>query len=129
VINNCADSSMSWIHYYSLFRIPSCANQNKASSYATSYSIIECNSAETSHCAAARLLDPFSMHVCVVVLLLRIVIDRKRIFLFRPKTNIRQENAAEYSADNKYSAQCNKHLKKSNLQKDFFSRVAVANSG
>jgi hypothetical protein len=32
------------------------------------------------------------------------VIDRKRIFLFRPKTNIRQENAAEYSADNEYSA-------------------------
>jgi hypothetical protein len=34
----------------------------------------------------------------------RIVIDRKLIFLFRPKTNIRQENAAEYLADNEYSA-------------------------
>jgi hypothetical protein len=43
---------------------------------------------------------------------LGIVIDRKRIFLFRPKTNIRQENAAEYSADNKYSAQGSKHYKK-----------------
>jgi hypothetical protein len=26
-----------------------------------------------------------------------LVIDRKRIFLFRPKTNIRQENDAKYS--------------------------------
>jgi hypothetical protein len=33
------------------------------------------------------------------------IIDQKRIFLFRPKTNIRQENAAEYSADNEYLAQ------------------------
>jgi hypothetical protein len=33
-----------------------------------------------------------------------IVIDQKRIFLFRPKTNICLENAAEYSADNEYSA-------------------------
>jgi hypothetical protein len=41
-----------------------------------------------------------------------VVIDRKRIFLFRPKTNIRQENAAEYSADNEYSAQGSKHYKK-----------------
>jgi hypothetical protein len=40
------------------------------------------------------------------------VIDRKRIFFFRPKTNIRQENAAEYSADNEYSAQGSKHCKK-----------------
>jgi hypothetical protein len=32
--------------------------------------------------------------------------------LFRPKTNIRQENAAEYSADNEYSAQGSKHYKK-----------------
>jgi hypothetical protein len=47
------------------------------------------------------------------------VIDRKRIFLFRPKTNIRQENDAEYSADNKYSAQGNKHYCKSvNLYKE-----------
>jgi hypothetical protein len=36
------------------------------------------------------------------------VIDRKWIFLFRPKTNIRQENAAKYSADNEYSAQGSK---------------------
>jgi hypothetical protein len=43
------------------------------------------------------------------------VIDRKQIFLFRPKTNIRQENAAEYSADNEYSAQGNKHPKNLNL--------------
>jgi hypothetical protein len=34
----------------------------------------------------------------------KLVIDRKRIFRFRPKTNIRQEIAAEYSADNEYSA-------------------------
>jgi hypothetical protein len=27
-----------------------------------------------------------------------VVIERKRIFLFQPKTNIAQENAAEYSA-------------------------------
>jgi hypothetical protein len=30
--------------------------------------------------------------------MIELVIDRKRIFLFWPKTNIRQENAAEYSA-------------------------------
>jgi hypothetical protein len=47
-----------------------------------------------------------------------VVIDRKRIFLFRPKTNIRQENAAEYSADNEYSAQGSKHCKKVNLHKE-----------
>jgi hypothetical protein len=42
-----------------------------------------------------------------------VVIDRKRIFLFRPKTNIGQENAAEYSADNdEYSAQGRKHAPK-----------------
>jgi hypothetical protein len=46
------------------------------------------------------------------------VIDRKRIFLFRTKTNIRQENAAEYSADNEYSAQGSKHCKKVNLYKE-----------
>jgi hypothetical protein len=33
-----------------------------------------------------------------------IVIDQKRIFLFWPKTNIWQENAAKYLADNKYLA-------------------------
>jgi hypothetical protein len=49
---------------------------------------------------------------------LQLVIDRKRIFLFRPKTNIRQENAAEYSADNEYSAQGSKHCKKVNLYKE-----------
>jgi hypothetical protein len=48
----------------------------------------------------------------------QIVIDRKRIFLFRPKTNIRQENAAEYLADNEYSAQGSKHCKKVNLYKE-----------
>jgi hypothetical protein len=42
---------------------------------------------------------------------LQLVIDQKRIFLFWPKTNIRQENAAEYSADNEYSAQGSKHFK------------------
>jgi hypothetical protein len=50
------------------------------------------------------------------------VIDRKRIFLFRPKTNIRQENADEYLADNEYSAQRSKHCKKIKLnqkQKSF----------
>jgi hypothetical protein len=30
------------------------------------------------------------------------VIDQKRIFCFRPKTDIWQENAAEYLADNEY---------------------------
>jgi hypothetical protein len=40
------------------------------------------------------------------------VINQKRIFLFRTKTNNRQENAAEYSADNKYSAHGSKHYKK-----------------
>jgi hypothetical protein len=40
------------------------------------------------------------------------VIDQKRIFWFRPKTNIWQENAAEYLADNEYSAQGSKHYKK-----------------
>jgi hypothetical protein len=33
-----------------------------------------------------------------------VVIDRKRIFLFRLKTNIQQENASKYSADNEYLA-------------------------
>jgi hypothetical protein len=42
------------------------------------------------------------------------VIDRKRIFLFRLKTNIRQENAAEYSADNEYLAQGSKYGKNDN---------------
>jgi hypothetical protein len=46
------------------------------------------------------------------------VIDRNRIFLFRPKTNIRQENAAEYSADNEYSAQGSKHCKNVNLNQE-----------
>jgi hypothetical protein len=46
------------------------------------------------------------------------VIDRKRIFLFRPKTNIWQENAAEYSADNEYSAHGSKHRKNVNLYKE-----------
>jgi hypothetical protein len=44
-----------------------------------------------------------------------LVIDRKWIYLFRPKTNIWQENAAEYSANNKYSAQGRKHQKNVNL--------------
>jgi hypothetical protein len=43
------------------------------------------------------------------------MVYRKRIFLFRPKTNIRQEYAAEYSADNEYSAQGSKHCKKSQI--------------
>jgi hypothetical protein len=45
----------------------------------------------------------------------RLVIDRKQIFLFRSKRNIRQENAAKYSADNEHSAQGSKHCKKSDL--------------
>jgi hypothetical protein len=49
-----------------------------------------------------------------------LVIDRKRIFLFWPKTNIRQENAAEYSADNEYSAQGSKHRKNVNLNENHF---------
>jgi hypothetical protein len=40
--------------------------------------------------------------------------------LFRLKTNIRQENAAEYSADNEDSAQGSKHHKNVNLYKRFF---------
>jgi hypothetical protein len=46
------------------------------------------------------------------------VIDRKRIFLFQPKTNIWQENAAEYSADNEYSAQGSKHCKNINFNQE-----------
>jgi hypothetical protein len=46
------------------------------------------------------------------------VIDQKRIFLFRPQTNIRQENTAEYSADNEYLAQGSKHRKNVNLYKE-----------
>ena len=42
----------------------------------------------------------------------------KRIFLFRPKTNIRQENATEYSANNEYSAQGSKHCKSVKLYKE-----------
>jgi hypothetical protein len=49
---------------------------------------------------------------------LQLVIDRKRIFLFRPKTDIRQENATEYSADTKYSAQNSKHRKSVKLYKE-----------
>jgi hypothetical protein len=44
----------------------------------------------------------------------------KRIFLFRPKTNIRQENATEYSADNEYSAQGRKHRKSVKLYKEIY---------
>jgi hypothetical protein len=56
------------------------------------------------------------------------VIDRKRIFLFQPKTNIRQENAAEYSADNEYSAQGSKYGKNDNhyQEKNCLCKVAVA---
>jgi hypothetical protein len=49
-----------------------------------------------------------------------VVIDRKRMFLFRPKTNIREENAAEYSAqENKRST------KKEKIKKTCFSGAAV----
>jgi hypothetical protein len=41
-------------------------------------------------------------------------------FLFRPKTNIRQENAAEYSADHEYLAQSSKHCKNVNLSNNYF---------
>jgi hypothetical protein len=59
-----------------------------------------------------------------------VVIDRKQIFGFRPKTNIRQENAAEYSTDNEYSAQGSKHYKKSQIciRKKKNPRMAVASS-
>jgi hypothetical protein len=40
--------------------------------------------------------------------------------LFRPKTNIRQENAAEYSADHEYLAQSSKHCKNVNLSNNYF---------
>jgi hypothetical protein len=53
------------------------------------------------------------------------VIDRKRIFLFWPKTNIRQENAAEYSADNKYSAQGGKYCKNVNLKRIFLEGLQL----
>jgi hypothetical protein len=46
------------------------------------------------------------------------VIDRKQIFLFRPKTNIRQEIATECSAKNEYSAQGSKHRKSVNMYKE-----------
>jgi hypothetical protein len=49
--------------------------------------------------------------LCFSLSLSVLVIDRKRIFFFRTKKNIRQENAAEYSADNNYSAQGSKHGK------------------
>jgi hypothetical protein len=45
------------------------------------------------------------------------VSDQKRIILFWPKTNIRQENAFEYSTNDKYSAQGSKHCKNVNLYK------------
>jgi hypothetical protein len=38
--------------------------------------------------------------------------DKSRITSDRPKTNIWQENAAEYSDDNEYSALGSKHYKK-----------------
>jgi hypothetical protein len=50
-----------------------------------------------------------------------VVIDQKRIFLFRPKTNIRQENAAEYSADNEYSAKEENIAQKEKKLKSCFS--------
>jgi hypothetical protein len=46
---------------------------------------------------------------------IQVVIDRKRIFLCRPKMNIWQENTAAFSADNEYSAQGSKHHKNVNL--------------
>jgi hypothetical protein len=52
------------------------------------------------------------------------VIYQKRIVLFRLKTNIRQENAAEYSADNKYLAQGSKHRKNVNLYQEKFVFVS-----
>jgi hypothetical protein len=58
------------------------------------------------------------------------VIDKKRNFLFRSKTNIRQENAAEYSADNEYSAQeskcCKNVVKIRKKLKKWVSGAAVA---
>jgi hypothetical protein len=60
---------------------------------------------------------------------MQLVIDQKRIILFRPKTNIRQENAAEYSADNEYSAPGSKHCKKIRFVKEKKnSGLAVATS-
>jgi hypothetical protein len=41
----------------------------------------------------------------------------KRIFLYRPKTNVRQE----YSADNEYSAQGSKHCKSVKVYKEKYS--------
>jgi hypothetical protein len=83
-------------------------------------------------CSIAQLsmvFDPWYIYFLVVLcfynlvilalpIMTPLVIDRKRIFLFRPKTNIRQENAAKYSADNEYSAQGSKHCKKVNLYKE-----------
>jgi hypothetical protein len=64
---------------------------------------------------------------CVEICVGQIVIDRKRIFLFWPKTNIRQENAAEYSAHNEYSAQGSKHCKNVDFNENrVFSGVLVA---
>jgi hypothetical protein len=57
--------------------------------------------------STAQTLAPIARHLATYTLV--------RIFLLRPKTNIRQENAAEYSADYKYSAQSRKHQKNVNL--------------
>jgi hypothetical protein len=42
----------------------------------------------------------------------------KTDFFVSAETNIRQENAAEYSANNEYSAQGRKHSKNVNLNKE-----------
>jgi hypothetical protein len=55
-----------------------------------------------------------------------LVIDRKRIFLFRLKTNIQQENATKYSADNKYSSQERKRCKMKEKLKTWFSGAKFA---
>jgi hypothetical protein len=56
-----------------------------------------------------------------------VVIVKKRIFLIWPKTNNRQENAAEYSANNEYSAVNIAKVSICVRKKIIFFGVAVAN--
>jgi hypothetical protein len=75
-----------------------------------------------------KIIDGYTVRPLLIQCALTsiLVIDRKRIFWFRPKTNIRQEKAAEYSAGNEYSAQGSKHRQNVNLYKEIFFVFWVA---
>jgi hypothetical protein len=64
-----------------------------------------------------------------LLLLSLVVIDRKGIFLFRPKANIWQENAAEYSADNEYSAKEENVAQKEKNENNVFLGLQLQVSG